>query len=123
MPSTTTHVTAIPVCDLCGSPDGYADCQVPAYSTWANVCQPCFKRFGCSLGTGRGQEFILGASAVALDAKRFATWMHEVDRSMDHFCGMTSSDIDDYDYYSSFAQGETPVAAMRSAVEAAGFVL
>ena len=122
MPSTTTHVTSLPLCNICLGHPAYADCRIPG-SSWAYVCSTCFADLGCSLGLGRGQQLVLGASAVALDAKRFATWMREVDRSMDHFCGMMSSDIDDYDYCSAFTQGDTPVMAMRAAVEAAGFVL
>jgi len=121
MPSTTTHVTSVPLCQICFVHPAYADARIPG-SSWAYVCGICFLDLGCSLGLGRGQELIL-ASATALDERAYSTWYREVCRSMSHFCGMTPDDIDDYNYSDDFAAGLTPVASMRAAAEAAGFVL
>jgi len=79
MPSTTTVVSTIPVCDLCNAP-GYADCRVPSLKTWANVCKRCFKAYNCGLGLGVGQVFELRPiipmatlpSAAALEPARLA---------------------------------------------------
>ena len=65
MPSTTTHVTSVPLCQICFVHPAYADARIPG-SSWAYVCGICFLDLGCSLGLGRGQELIL-ASATALD--------------------------------------------------------
>ena len=63
----TTHtavtVTEIPDCDLCvkrpaplNSP-AYADAKMRG-GGWANLCSSHFVLYGCSLGLGRGQEYI-----------------------------------------------------------------
>jgi len=58
----TATVTELPDCDLCKmegrkEPAEY-DAKIPG-SSWANVCQEHFDKFGCSLGTGRGQKLVL----------------------------------------------------------------
>jgi hypothetical protein len=51
-------VPQIPTCDLCDkATPAYADARLPGLG-WANVCKPHFDRYGCSLGTGSGQELI-----------------------------------------------------------------
>lgn len=62
--SKKTQVTSIPDCDICKllnlpAHPAYADCYVPAYKTWGNVCKPHFKVNNCELGTGKGQELEL----------------------------------------------------------------
>lgn len=52
-------VTTIPPCDL--SQDhgpAYADARIPAVGSWAYLCQACFTKYGCTLGTGHGQHLI-----------------------------------------------------------------
>ena len=44
-------------CDVCGN-HGQAtiyDARMPPHGVWANLCEPCFVKFGCQLGVGRGQ--------------------------------------------------------------------
>jgi hypothetical protein len=47
-------------CDVCEKPlakEGvFYDALIP-YRSWAILCDPCFKRLGCAVGTGRGQKF------------------------------------------------------------------
>lgn len=47
-------------CNLCnGDFDGVMyDARIPAVGSWANLCQKCFDRCGCQLGTGQGQKFV-----------------------------------------------------------------
>ena len=58
------EVGSLPKCDVCGS-KGVAktaeyDASVPAFNgTWANLCGPCFSKFGCRLGIGAGQHLVL----------------------------------------------------------------
>jgi hypothetical protein len=33
------------------------DARITRGGTWATLCEPCFKRSGAGLGTGRGQEY------------------------------------------------------------------
>jgi hypothetical protein len=51
-------VTSLPNCDLCGSP-AYADALLPSYGGWGSVCLDHFKQYGCTLGLGHGQGYIL----------------------------------------------------------------
>ena len=125
MPSTTTIVTSLPVCDLCGSP-AYADARIPAYSTWGNVCRPCFDRYECKLGLGLGQEFILAASATALDVVGDPVtdrWMNAVDTAMTHFVGCDRSHLEDfgidYDFDADFQAGISPGVSAAKAIAAA----
>jgi len=45
-------------CDICNKPyknmmyDGKTQ-----FGGWANMCQPCFNRYGTGLGTGKGQRY------------------------------------------------------------------
>ena len=64
--STQVKMSRIPNCDLCFHLDksevpAYADASLPLHrGTWAYVCRKHFEQSGCSLGTGRGQELVLG---------------------------------------------------------------
>lgn len=63
--STKTYVTTLPPCDVHRAEKGevvpaYADAFLPPMRTWANVCRPHFREFGCNLGTGKGQVLIVG---------------------------------------------------------------
>lgn len=59
--STQVAVSQIPNCDVCAQKantvPAYADAKLDI-GPWANVCKTHFDQFNCSLGTGRGQEFI-----------------------------------------------------------------
>jgi hypothetical protein len=62
--SKKTVVTSLPDCDICqvvkNPPTiAHADCFIPSYGTWGNVCKQHFVTEGCSLGTGKGQVFEL----------------------------------------------------------------
>ncbi len=129
--STTATVTTIPNCDLCGAL-AYADCRIPAYSTWGNVCKVCFDRFKCTLGTGKGQEFILAASADALDSlKPVLTagdmvtdrWMRAVDQAMRLYVGCDRADLEDFgiefDFDAEFKAGTTPGQCAAKAIAVA----
>jgi hypothetical protein len=61
--STKVEMSAIPDSDVCRS-DGktvaaYADAKL-SIGPWAYVCKEHFTAYACSLGTGRGQELVLG---------------------------------------------------------------
>lgn len=45
-------------CDTCDKPFGNImyDAAIPG-SSWGNMCKSCFKMYGCSTGTGLGQEY------------------------------------------------------------------
>lgn len=62
MMSRQVKVARIPNCDITTHPPrkAYADARLPHDGRWAYVCKPCFGRFGCSLGTGHGQELLQG---------------------------------------------------------------
>jgi hypothetical protein len=59
---TSTKVAQIPTCDLCRlnnkNVPAYADARVPTLNIWAHVCKEDFDAYGCSLGTGKGQQFV-----------------------------------------------------------------
>jgi hypothetical protein len=62
--SNKTVVTSIPNCDICevrrNPPTlAWADCFIPSFGTWGNVCKQHFNTEGCQLGSGKGQEFEL----------------------------------------------------------------
>jgi hypothetical protein len=39
-------------------------------SAWASVCEDCFEFFGCELGLGKGQEYVLkGGDAITTSGK------------------------------------------------------
>jgi hypothetical protein len=64
--SNQVTVAVIPDCDIHKqrgqTVPAYADASLPPYGgSWGNVCKGCFTNCGCSLGTGRGQEFVLAA--------------------------------------------------------------
>jgi len=58
----TAIVDQLPDCDICKmegktEPAEY-DAKIPGGS-WTNLCQQDFDKYGCSLGTGRGQKLVL----------------------------------------------------------------
>jgi hypothetical protein len=55
-------------CDTCHAPiEGeFYDARIPG-SSWGNLCPSCFRRFGCSLGTGRGQHYRQNPATGAFD--------------------------------------------------------
>mgnify|MGYP003148669889 FL=1 len=60
--SQETVVSSIPSCAMpgCQNSKAYADAAVPSYgNSWAFVCRGCFNKYGCRLGTGKGQKLIL----------------------------------------------------------------
>jgi len=126
MPSTTTVVTSIPACNLCGSP-AYADANIPG-DRWGYVCKTCFDGHGCSLGLGRGQVLLLelpSANALAPTVGDMVTdrWMRAVDTAMAHFVGCTRADLEDfgitYDFDADFAAGMSPGVSAAKAIAAA----
>ena len=48
-------------CDLCGNEitGKFYDARIPRHRMFGCVCSGCFALEGCSLGTGRGQEYTL----------------------------------------------------------------
>jgi hypothetical protein len=61
---TSTVVSTLPACDIDASHGpAYADAHVPGGSSWGYVCEPCFDRYGCQLGLGRGQRLVLASEA------------------------------------------------------------
>lgn len=56
--STTVVVPVARKCDLHPGVTAYADAKIP-HGPWANLCQSCFRTYGCSLGTGKGQRLVL----------------------------------------------------------------
>jgi hypothetical protein len=48
-------------CDACGTfgETTIYDARVPPRGVWAYLCEPCFVKFGCQLGEGRGQKYEL----------------------------------------------------------------
>jgi hypothetical protein len=64
---TTTTVAQLPTCDLCRlnnkNVPAYADARlVKLGGTWAYVCKEDFDTYGCELGTGKGQQFVVATS-------------------------------------------------------------
>jgi hypothetical protein len=55
--STTVKVEVIPPCNFCES-DAYADAKTDK-GPWANVCRLHYVAYGCTLGLGLGQRFVL----------------------------------------------------------------
>jgi hypothetical protein len=47
-------------CDLCGVAchEQYYDARLPKQGSWANLCRHCFEDNGCSVGLGRGQNYV-----------------------------------------------------------------
>ena len=45
-------------CQICNHPFGNTmyDANL-RHVSWANVCEPCFNKFGQGLGTGKGQKY------------------------------------------------------------------
>lgn len=58
MSNTSVTVAVLPKCDFCDDQAHY-DAKIPMYGSWANVCERHFKRFGCSVGLGKGQKLVL----------------------------------------------------------------
>lgn len=60
---TSVEVAEKRTCDFCVQRKGleswaYADAKIPG-GGWANVCSSHFLLYGCSLGLGKGQEYIV----------------------------------------------------------------
>lgn len=63
--STTTYVTALPACDFCKGQGTVKEATYDgrtAAGVWANMCRFHFDVFGLGLGTGKGQELIVGTA-------------------------------------------------------------
>lgn len=57
-----TYVGAPATCQICnGSFDAVMYDARTQFGRWANLCTGCYKRFGCGLGTGLGQRYVLEA--------------------------------------------------------------
>lgn len=48
-------------CDMCKTPivNRFYDAQLPMIGSWGCICGKCFLNYGCSLGTGQGQQYDL----------------------------------------------------------------
>ena len=44
-------------CDACGGDFGKTMFDASVRGRWGNICQACFDEEGCSLGTGKGQQY------------------------------------------------------------------
>lgn len=55
---TKTYVSTLPKCNFHPEVDAHYDAMIPGMS-WAYLCNECFHRFGCTLGTGKGQKLLL----------------------------------------------------------------
>lgn len=106
--SAEVKVAAIPDCDVCkgagrqGVP-AYADAKL-SIGRWANVCREHFDLYHCTLGTGRGQEFVLRQPAPKPEPT-FDEWMRQVDRELGKRCGFAHSDLADFAYRDSYDDG------------------
>lgn len=62
---TKVWISPVNNCDLCDAPFGENEPMYDAniLGQWGNVCGSCFTRFGCKLGTGRGQRYELQRQA------------------------------------------------------------
>jgi hypothetical protein len=49
----------------------------------------------------------------------FEVWKQKVDQAMQKLCGLSCDDLPDFDYYSAYQNGWTPMSAARSARSAA----
>jgi Family of unknown function (DUF5419) len=54
-------------------------------------------------------------------AQTFEQWMALVDDAIDRIVGLSSSDIEDYDYRGSFDAGASPRIVAKSALANSGF--
>lgn len=63
----TVVINSLPLCDLCGEAGterpAVADARIPKYGSWANLCLEHFTLYGCSVGTGNGQQLIPACQA------------------------------------------------------------
>lgn len=66
MTATATRVSAKPSCDMRDGQEAYADARLPISGRWSNVCKTHFDEYGCELGIGKGQEFVLNSASVNL---------------------------------------------------------
>ena len=63
--SEKVYVSALPTCDICQHDDGKPGVTAhydgaTVMGPWANMCRAHFYSHGRGLGTGRGQELIVG---------------------------------------------------------------
>ena len=70
-PHTEVEVSVLPKCDICNGADkaveAYADARLVRNTawrgSWANVCSYHFDLYGCQLGLGKGQRYMLKKEA------------------------------------------------------------
>ena len=53
---TTIEIEKYPDCDICHKPALY---DANLGMGWGNVCQVHFNQFGCTIGLGKGQKYII----------------------------------------------------------------
>jgi hypothetical protein len=90
---TKAYVSELPKCDLCGI-DGLKieakyDCNIPGMG-WANLCEDHFRVSGVTLGTGKGQELIVGEKPrnnplVAMLAEELGEGYEEMELQMEDY--------------------------------------
>lgn len=57
-PHTEVSVDKLPPCDLCA--DGTAEYDFKtSFGPWGYGCPPCFRKYGGSLGLGKGQHLVV----------------------------------------------------------------
>jgi hypothetical protein len=60
----------LPKCDICGEEALY-DARL-SIGSWANVCSDHFNLYECSLGVGRGQQYVLPFESLSDSAQKNA---------------------------------------------------
>jgi hypothetical protein len=73
--STKVYVATLPECDICkydgGKPGVEAHYDGKTINgPWANMCSAHFITHGVGLGTGRGQELVVGEDPATAESKR-----------------------------------------------------
>ncbi len=86
---TKAYVFELPMCDFCEDVPAKYDANLPGLG-WANVCEFHFKGNGGTLGTGKGQELIVGEKPrdnplVAMLAEELGEGYEEMELQMEDY--------------------------------------
>lgn len=88
---------AIPKCDIC-SKEAMYDAKIP-HSSWANLCKEHFVGFGCKLGIGLGQAFVVEFDILSEASKQEA--INNIRSNIadeEGYCDMSDEEIKQYIY-------------------------